>query len=108
MTAPDLRRVLPGIVRWLRDALRPASIHPFGSCAYGAPACDSDIELTIVAPDWPLDCFERGVAASRALRPIGVPIDGLPYTRQEFDARAALPVSLERTVHTKGLALYAA
>jgi predicted nucleotidyltransferase len=108
MTPEDLQRVLPEIVQRLCQALHPERIYLFGSCASGTPGGDSDVDLLVVLPRSDQDFFERGIAARRALRRIGVPIDVLVYTREEFEGRAALPVSLERTVRTEGRVLYAA
>ncbi len=68
----------------------------------------SDIDLLVVVAESDLSFFERGAAAYRALRRIGVPVDVQVYTRAEFETRAALPVSFERTVRAEGRVLYAA
>lgn len=103
-----LDQVLPEIVKRLRDALNPISIFLFGSAARGDVGPDSDVDLLVVVKNSPLSFFERGAIAYRALRHIGVPVDVQVYTQDEFDTRAALPVSFERTVRTKGKKLYAA
>jgi predicted nucleotidyltransferase len=108
MTRDELTSRLPEILQRLRDALRPAAIYLYGSCAYGQPGRDSDVDLLVVVNDSPLSFHQRAAAAYRALRHIGVPIDVQVYTRREFEDRAALPVSFERTVQTKGRLLYAA
>jgi len=108
MTARQLEDVLPEIVRRLRQALVPMTIYLYGSCAYGTVGPDSDVDLLVVVPESELTFFQRGAAAYRALRRIGVPVDVQVYTREEFESRASLPVSFERTVHTKGRILYAA
>jgi predicted nucleotidyltransferase len=108
MTPQLVEELLPEMVRRLQAALNPTVIYLFGSCAYGAVGPDSDIDLLVVVPRSSLSFFERGAAAYRALRGIGVPVDVQVYTREEFEARAALPVSFERTVRTKGRILYAA
>lgn len=108
MTARQVEQVLPEIVRRLREALAPMTIYLYGSCAYGMVGPDSDVDLLVVVPESERSFFERGAAAYRALRRIGVPVDVQVYTRQEFEDRAALPVSFERTVRTKGRILYAA
>ena len=108
MTTEKVQEVLPEIVRRLCAALQPERIYLFGSCAYGTPGRDSDVDLLVVVPESPLDFYERTTLAYRALDRIGVPVDVMVYTRSEFDSRAALPVSLERTVRTKGRVLHAA
>ena len=108
MTPEQVQRILPEVVRRLRDALDPTTIYLFGSSVYGNPGPDSDLDLLVVVPQSDRSFFERGAAAYRALARIGVPVDVQVYTREEFDERAALPVSFERTVRTKGRVLYAA
>lgn len=106
--ARQVQEALPEIVRCLREALHPERIYLFGSAASGTVTPDSDVDLMVVLPESSLGFYERGALAYRALRDIDVPIDVMVYTRAEFDARASLPVSLERTIRTKGQTLYAA
>jgi uncharacterized protein len=108
MTPQDVERVLPEIVRRLREALSPAAIYLFGSCAEGCPGPDSDIDLLVLVEDDPRHPYDRDAAAYLALAGMGVPKDVLVYTRREFEERAALPVSFERTVQQKGKVIYAA
>lgn len=108
MTPDQLEQVLPEIVRRLRATFDPCTIYLFGSCAYGQVGRASDVDLLVVVPDSALDFFDRTTLAYRALDRIGVPLDVMVYTRAEFDSRAALPVSFERTVRTKGRVLHAA
>ena len=108
VTTEQLRVALPEIVRRLRTALTPMTIYLYGSCARGTVGRDSDIDLLVVLAESDLSFFERGALAYRALRGLGVPFDIQVYTREEFEPRAALPVSFERTVRTKGRVLYAA
>lgn len=108
LTPEMVDRKLPEIVRRLRDALQPVTIHLFGSCAAGTIGPDSDVDLLVVVRESDLSFFERGAVAYRALRGVGVPIDVQVYTQAEFEERASLPVSFERTVLRKGRVLYAA
>jgi len=108
MTNEELTQVVPEVVRRLRVALDPLAIYVYGSCAHGAPGPHSDLDLLVVVPESPLDFFSRSTLAYRALQRIGVPIDVQVYTRREFESRAELPVSFERTVRTKGQVVYAA
>jgi predicted nucleotidyltransferase len=96
------------IVARLRSALSPVMIYLYGSYAYGIPNRDSDVDLLVVVEDSPLDPYERDALAYKALRDIPVPIDVQVYTRREFDERAALKVSFERTVQRKGKLIHAA
>lgn len=108
MTSTNIEDALPEVVRSLRSVLNPERIYVFGSVARGTSDTASDVGLTVAVPDSGLDFFERGAAAYRALRDVDVPIDVQVYTRDEFDHRASLPVSIERPVQWEGKVLYAA
>lgn len=100
--------MLDEIVRRLRDAFSPAMIYHFGSSARGTALAHSDIDLLVIVPESSLDFFQRSALASASLRGIAAPIDVQVYTRDEFEPRAALPISFERTVKESGRVLYAA
>ena len=102
MTKQQAEQLIPEIVRRLSDALAPATIYLFGSCVTGNVGPDSDMDLLVVVEQSQLSFFQRAAVAYRSLRGIGVPVDVHVYTRDEFDSRAALPVSFERTVRSKG------
>jgi len=108
VTESDLSRILSEVVERVRTALKPQAIYLYGSYAYGNPHPDSDLDLLVIVADSPLPFHERSGQAYRALRGIEMPIDIQVYTRAEFEARAQLPVSFERTVQHKGRLLYAA
>ena len=108
LSESELERTLATIVERLRDALAPIAIYLFGSYVYGDPDRDSDIDLLVVVEDSGLSAYERDAAADRALRGIRRSIDVQVYTRAEFETRAALPVSFERTVARKGRLIHAA
>lgn len=108
LSPEQLDQKLAEIVRRLREAFSPVAIYFFGSYAYGTPQSHSDIDLLVVVEDSPLDPYERDARAYRALRGLGAPKDVQVYTREEFETRAALPVSFERTVKQKGRLVYAA
>jgi predicted nucleotidyltransferase len=108
LTNPQLETLLQDIVRRLCDALRPQRIYLLGSYAYGNPTADSDVDLVVVVAHSDLNWYRRGAVAYRALRGIGVPVDVQVFTREEFEKRASLPISFEKTVCEKGRLLYAA
>lgn len=108
MTPQDVERVLPEIIRRLRETFSPAAIYLFGSCAEGRPGRDSDIDLLVLVENDLRHPYDRDAAAYLALAGMNVPVDVVVYTRSEFDQRANLPVSFERTVSTKGKVVYAA
>jgi predicted nucleotidyltransferase len=108
LSPEELQEKLDEIVRRLRDALDPVAIYFFGSYAYGTPESHSDIDRLVVVEDSPLSPYKRDAIACRALGNIRHPIDVQVYTWAEFEERAALPVSFERTVKHKGKVVYAA
>mgnify|MGYP001558617043 FL=1 len=104
----ELESLLNEAVSRLRDTLAPAAIYLYGSYVYGKPRAHSDLDLLVILEQSDSTPFERDAAAYRALSGLGVPKDVQVYTRGEFEQRARLPVSFERTVKTKGRLLYAA
>ncbi len=108
LTPQELDAHLAEILARLRREFAPVAVYLYGSYAYGTPAPHSDIDLLIVIEDSPLDPYERDARAYRLLGDIPVPVDLQVYTRSEFEARAALPVSFERTVARKGKRIDAA
>ena len=103
-----LSQKLRQITERLQEALSPVAIYLYGSCAYGTPGAGSDLDLLVIVAESSLDPYSRDAIAYRALRGLGMPKDVLVYTRSEFEERAALPVSFERTVKTKGKLIYVA
>jgi len=108
LSAVELEEQLQEMIRRLRVAFSPVAIYLFGSYAYGRPGAGSDVDLLVVVEESPLDPFSRDARAYRALAEIPVPVDVQVYTREEFERRASLPVSFERTVRHKGRIVYAA
>ena len=104
----EVEQVLANAVARLRDALSPTAIYLYGSHAYGTPGPHSDIDLLVVVEKSKLTTFQRDAVAYRALGDIPFPIDVQVYTQAEFEERAALRVSFERTVKLKGKVLHAA
>lgn len=100
--------ILADVVERLRKQLVPVAIYLFGSYACGSPDPESDLDVLVVVPNDDRNPYERDVDAYRCLAGIPFAKDVLVYTQAEFEARAALPASFERTVRTKGKLLYAA
>lgn len=104
----QLQQRLSVAVERLRAALSPVAIYFFGSYVYGTPKSGSDLDLVVVLDSSSLHPYERDASASRALGDLPVPVDVQVYTHQEFEQRAKLPNSFERTVKSKGRLVYAA
>lgn len=108
LTPEQFETALKTAVARLRDAMSPVAIYLHGSYAYGTPGPHSDIDLLVVVEKSKLTTFQRDAVAYRALGDIRFPIDVQVYTQAEFEERAALRVSFERTVKLKGKVLHAA
>ncbi|MHC4698355.1 MAG: nucleotidyltransferase domain-containing protein [Planctomycetota bacterium] len=108
LQGPEFDEKLAEIVARLRAALSPVAIYLYGSYAYGTPGPGSDVDLLVVVENSSVDPYTRDAGAYRALSGIVVPKDVQVYTRSEFEERAALPVSFERTVKKKGRIIYGA
>ena len=108
LASKQVEHVVTEAVARLRNALSPAAIYLYGSYAYGMPGPHSDIDLLVIVGHSALTPFQRDAVAYRALGDIPFPIDVQVYTQAEFDERAALRVSFERTVKLKGKVLHAA
>ena len=106
LSPDELDVKLAHVIKTLREAFSPVAIYLFGSYAYGTPGPHSDIDLLVVVEDSELTPYARDAAAYRALGAIGIPKDIQIYTRAEFEERAALAVSFERTVKQKGVLVY--
>ena len=104
----EIENTLAVIVERLTRALSPTAIYLFGSYAYGIVGTESDLDFLVVVEDSPLSAFRRDAKAYRALGDIPMPIDVMVYTSAEFEKRAALPASFERTVKQKGKLVHAA
>lgn len=105
---PDkLNAVLDEAVARLRDALAPTTIILHGSYVHGTPRAHSDLDILVIVDRSDLTPHARDAIAYEALIGLGIPKDVQVYTRDEFDSRAALAVSFERTVKEKGRVLYA-
>jgi predicted nucleotidyltransferase len=98
--------VLGEITRRLVAELRPEQLFVFGSCAWGEPTPDSDLDLMVVVRDGqgpPRLLKER---ARRCLRDIVVPMDILIEPVGVFERRRRIHASLECQVAEQGRKLH--
>ena len=102
LSQAELDGKLAEILDRLCNAFAPVAICLYGSYACGTPNRHSDIDPLVVVEDSNLNPYKRDAAAYRALSGLGVAKDVQVYTRDEFEQRAALTVSFERTVKKKG------
>jgi predicted nucleotidyltransferase len=105
---PNENSVLQEIVSRLVPALEPEAVYLFGSRARKEYGPDSDIDILVVVPASELPGYERDRIALRSLRGLGVAIDVIVLTREEFDRKREVVCSLPATVLREGMLLYAA
>ena len=96
------------IVARLVTALAPERIYMFGSRARGDAHADSDYDLLVVVTTSAEPRYKRAQGAYRALGGVGVPIDVIVLTREEFERQAVVVTSLPATIEREGLLVYAA
>jgi uncharacterized protein len=98
--------VLPEVVRRLAAEFDPEEIILFGSRTWGQPQPDSDYDLMVIVSRSDERPSRRAARAYGRLRQIGVPIDVIVSTRQEFDRFSGVPASLEAKILKSGVVLY--
>ncbi len=98
--------VLPEVVRRLVAEFDPDEIILFGSRAWGRPQPDSDYDLMVIVSRSDERPSRRAARAYGRLHQIGVPIDMIVSTRQEFDRFSGVPASLEAKILKSGVMLY--
>ena len=100
--------VLGEIVDRLVHALHPERVYLFGSRARGDSNAASDFDILVVISHSELPGFKRDRVALRALRGMGVAVDVIVLTSDEFDRKRDVVCSLPATVGREGQLLYAA
>jgi len=98
--------LLTEVTQRLVGKLAPERIYLFGSCAYGEPDSESDLDVMLVFAEEVEDRHAVSRAARKALRSLVVPVDVLVRSAAEFEDRAAWPSTIEATVRRKGRKLY--
>ncbi len=101
---PHLREAVQRLVR----ALQPERVYLFGSQARGEATPDSDYDILVVISHSDQPRYVRAQTAYRALVGIGVPVEVLVLTHEEFDRELPVLASLPATVEREGVLLYAA
>jgi uncharacterized protein len=90
----------------LRREFEPEQIVLFGSCAWGHPTEDSDIDICVIVPYSTLSPLQRSILAHRLLRGLGVAKDVIVKTRAEFEQYSHVKGTLEYAIATRGKILY--
>ena len=99
------RRAIESVVKHIAEKFNPQRIILFGSCAYGHPRPDSDVDLLVV-----LETHERSrvkqLEILRALSPHPFGMDILVRSPRQLQKRIAMGDSLLREITTKGAVVY--
>ena len=94
------------IVTRITEAINPQSIILFGSWARGEGGPHSDIDLLIIQEST-LPRPQRYAQVRRLFWGMGLPMDILVYTPEEFARYQSVPGSFTHTVAHEGKVLYA-
>ena len=104
----DQARELARVVNQIVATFYPERVYVFGSQARGTPRPDSDIDILVVVSTADEPTYRLAALAYAALAPLGLPLELLFMTRNEFDERALATASLPARVLSEGRLLYAA
>jgi predicted nucleotidyltransferase len=105
MIATDAN-VLPEIVRRLVAEFDPERILLFGTRAWGQPASDSDYDLLVILAESHERPAPRAFRSHRCLCTLGIAMDLIVSTREEFDRFSGVAASLEAEILARGKVLY--
>jgi predicted nucleotidyltransferase len=94
------------VVARIKEAINPQKIILFGSWARGEGSLHSDIDLLIIQEST-LPRPQRYAQVRRLFWGMGVPMDILVYTPEEFARYQSVPGSFAHTVAHEGKVLYA-
>jgi predicted nucleotidyltransferase len=106
MAATSDPEKLDNLVALLVQALSPRKIILFGSRARGKGRPDSDFDLIVIV-DTDLSPARRTFIANKAVRHLGIPVDIIVYTPEEFDKLASWPSSIVAVAISEGSVLHA-
>ena len=98
-------KVLDTIVQRIVTAIQPQKIILFGSLGRGEESTHSDIDLMIIREST-LPRHRRYAEVRRLFWGMGLPMDILVYTPEEFARYQSVPGSFTNTVAREGKVLY--
>jgi uncharacterized protein len=96
---------IEAIVDRIAEVVRPQKVILFGSWARGEQGPHSDIDLVVIQEST-LPHPQRYAQIRRLFWGLGLPMDILVYTPEEFDRYRSVPGSFTHTVTTEGKVLY--
>jgi predicted nucleotidyltransferase len=98
-------RILQLIVSRIAEACRPQRIILFGSGARDEHGPHSDIDIVVIQ-ETTLPRSQRYAQMRRLFWGLGVPLDILVYTPQEFNRYRSVVGSFTNTIAREGIVLY--
>jgi uncharacterized protein len=99
---PKLIEAVKRIVR----ACDPCLIYLFGSQARGDASDESDYDLMVIVPDSDSPAHKHAQRAYRELWGVGVPVEIVVFTQDQFERQSMVVASLAATVRREGRLLY--
>ncbi|MGC8782422.1 MAG: nucleotidyltransferase domain-containing protein [Anaerolineae bacterium] len=98
-------QIIQEIAARIVEAVHPEKVILFGSWARGEQSAHSDIDLVVIQQT-SLSPHRRYAQIRRLFWGLGLPMDILVYTPEEFDRYRSVPGSLTHTVAREGRVLY--
>ncbi len=96
---------IQAIVDRIAEAVQPQKVILFGSWARGEQGPHSDIDLVVIQEST-LSHPQRYAQIRRLFWGLGLPMDILVYTPEEFERYRSVPGSFTHTVTREGKVLY--
>jgi predicted nucleotidyltransferase len=103
---PPEAQALKQTVDALVEEFQPERIYLFGSQARGDTTPDSDHDVMVVVPDSNEPSYRRSQRAYSAKPYLGLAMDVLVWTTDEFNCRTHLKASLPATILREGRLLH--
>jgi uncharacterized protein len=97
---------LEEVVRRLVELFEPERIYLFGSQARGEASGDSDYDVMVVVPESDQPTHKRAQKAYSVLWGVGIPVEVIVFTREQFLHQSSVVASLAATVQREGRVLY--
>jgi predicted nucleotidyltransferase len=97
--------IIDAALRVAQTATQPARIIVFGSYGRGDADEGSDLDLLVIEP-YVENKAEEYLKLHRAVGPIGVGVDLLVFSRDEFERRCQVPGTLPYWAKKEGKLLY--
>ena len=104
MISEQLKKTL---VEKIKKVCSPVKIVLFGSFAYGQPGTESDLDIAIITKNDSTK-FSESTLIWKSLKEIPYPKDIIVASAEEYEFYSKEAGSVFKTIHDKGLVLYAA